>query len=197
VDGRIVLLRHGETEWSASGQHTGRTDLPLLPRGEDQVKAMVPELHRLLGGRPPALTLVSPMRRAAHTAEIAGLDPVTDPDLREVDYGELEGLTTPQIRARGPQWAGWTVWSGTLPGGETLAEAAARADRVLARAREALISGDVVLVGHGHMLRILGARWIGLGPEYGGRLILGTAALCVLAAEHGSEALVHWNLVRL
>jgi broad specificity phosphatase PhoE len=196
MTGRIVLVRHGETEWSASGQHTGRTDLPLLARGEEQAKALIPELYRLLGGHDPVLTLTSPLQRARRTAELAGLSAIPEPDLREVDYGELEGLTTPAIRERGPGWAGWTVWTGALPGGETLAEVAARADRVLARAALALPAGDVVLVAHGHLLRILGARWLGLEPQAGGHFMLGTAALCVLGAEHGSPAIVHWNLVR-
>jgi probable phosphoglycerate mutase len=186
-----VLLRHGETEWSLAGRHTGRTDLPLLPRGEAQAVAARSALEALLLGRPAALVLTSPLRRATRTAELAASGATRDADLREVDYGEFEGLTTPEIRRQRP---GWTVWTGDLPGGETLADVAERSDRVLARARAALDHGDVVLVAHGHLLRVLTACWLGLAPTAGQLFALGTAALCVLGTEHEAPAVIHWNL---
>jgi broad specificity phosphatase PhoE len=191
MSGRIILVRHGATEWSMSGQHTGRTDLPLLPAGEEQARALAPALHTLLSGRQPALVLTSPLQRAAVTAKIAGLAAEPEPDLREADYGEYEGLTTPQIREKKP---GWTVWTGELPGGETLAQVAERADRVLARARDALAGGDVVLFAHGHLLRVVAVRWLGLPPQAGAMFKLGTATLCVLGFDHETPAVVQWNV---
>jgi probable phosphoglycerate mutase len=185
--GQVWLIRHGATEWSESGRHTGRTDIPLTEAG---VRAAAP-VRPLLAGRRFALTLSSPRRRAVRTAELAGCRPEIDDDLQEWDYGDYEGLTTPQIREREP---GWTVWSGSLPGGETAAQVAARADRVIARARAAAQDGgDVALFAHGHLLRVLGARWIGEPPTFGERLLLGTAAICVLGDERGTPALARWN----
>jgi probable phosphoglycerate mutase len=190
--GRVILARHGETEWSASGQHTGgKTDIPLTPHGEEQAKALGPLLARSLRGRQPALALTSPLQRAARTAGLAGVPAEPDPDLCEVDYGDFDGLTTPQIRVEHP---GWTVWSGLLPHGETLTQVAERADRVLARVRAALPAGDVVLFGHGHLLRILAARWLELPPDGGRLLALNTATLSILGTEHGGPVLARWNL---
>jgi probable phosphoglycerate mutase len=191
TNGSLILIRHGETEWSANGRHTGLTDLPLTPRGKAHAVAVAPLLADLLGGRPPALVLTSPLRRAADTAELAGLTATPEPALHEVDYGDYEGLTTAQIREQKP---GWTVWTGDLPGGETLDQVAERVDRVLDRVRAALNEGDVVLIAHGHVLRILAARWLDLPPSEGRHFALGTAAVCVLGSEHETPVLVRWNL---
>jgi len=183
----IVLVRHGETEWSRSGQHTGVTDLPLLPEGEEQALTVAPKL----AGREFALVLSSPMQRARRTAELAGFgDRVeVDDDLRERNYGIYEGRKTKDIRVEHP---GWDVWRDDLPEGETLDELAARADRVIERALAA--DGDTLVFAHSHFLRELGARWIGLGPDGGGKLTLGTAAVCVLGFERERRVLRSWNV---
>jgi probable phosphoglycerate mutase len=185
---QLWLVRHGETEWSASGQHTSITDLPLTDAGERQAKA----LQGVLSGVEPALVLCSPRRRAVHTAELAGLnvDEVTE-DLAEWYYGEYEGLTTAEIRRSDPTWS---IWTHPAPGGESSAQVAVRADRVLTRALDALPDGPVVLVGHGHFSRVLGARWIGLPVAGGARLLLGTAAPSILGAQYGASTIVRWNL---
>ena len=164
----VVLVRHGETEWSRSGQHTGTTDLPLLPEGEAQAREVAPRL----AGREFALVLCSPMQRARRTAELAGFGDRAEPDadLKERDYGVYEGRTTKEIRVERP---GWDVWRDDCPGGETLEQLAARADRVIERALAA--DGDTLLFAHSHLLRELAGRWIGLGPDGGGKLRLGTA----------------------
>lgn len=184
----LWLIRHGETEWSRSGRHTSRTDLPLTPRGEKQAVA----LRQQLAGLRPSLVLCSPRRRAVDTAELAGL-PVDaiDDDLTEWDYGEYEGLTTAQIRERVP---GWSLWTHPLPEGETAVQVGARADRVLRRTLPYLDDGPVVLIAHGHISRVIGARWIGLSAADGQRLALGTAAPSVLGGEHGSPVVQRWNL---
>jgi len=158
--GRIFLLRHGETEWSTAGRHTGHTDVPLTQRGRRFAEAAGALGVRLRGHARPALVLTSPRRRARDTAALAGLhvDRV-DERLAEWDYGDCEGRTTPEIRETVP---GWTVWTHPCPGGETAEQVGLRADAVLADARDALPGGDVVLVGHGHFSRVLVARWIGL-----------------------------------
>jgi probable phosphoglycerate mutase len=182
----ILLIRHGETEWSLSGQHTGSTDLPLLPEGRERARA----LGRRLAGRDFALVLTSPMIRARETLELVGVGErieVTD-DLRELGYGEYEGLTTAKVRETRP---GWDLWQDGAPGGESLEAAAARADRVIERALNA--GGDVALFAHGHILRILGARWIELPPVVGGSLALGTAALCDLGFERERRVIWLWN----
>jgi probable phosphoglycerate mutase len=182
--GQVWLVRHGATEWSATGRHTGRTDLPLTADGEKAAAALRPLLarHRFV------LQLASPRQRAWRTAELAGCSPETDDDLQEWDYGDYEGLTTAQIREQRP---GWTIWDGPVPGGETAAQVAARADNVIARARGA--GGDVILFAHGHFLRVLGARWIGAAPTAGQHLLLGTSAVCVLGYERETPALARWN----
>jgi probable phosphoglycerate mutase len=182
----LLLARHGETEWSRSGQHTGRTDLPLTEAGERHAR----RLGERLAGREFALVATSPLQRARRTCELANLDSaatVVD-DLRELDYGRYEGLTTKQIREERP---GWDIWRDGTPDGETLPDAGARADRVIARALDA--GGDVVFFAHGHMLRVIGARWLALGPEAGGGLALGTAALCDLGFERERRVLWLWN----
>jgi len=182
----VLLVRHGETEWSRSGRHTSSTDVPLLDEGERAAEA----LGRRLAGRSFALVLSSPLIRARETARIAGLAgaAAVTVDLRELEYGSYEGLTTPEIRRERP---GWELWADGAPGGEPLAAAAERADRVIARAAEA--EGDVALFAHGHILRVIGARWIDLPAACAGRLLLGTAAVCELDTEHDRRAIRLWN----
>jgi probable phosphoglycerate mutase len=183
---RVVLVRHGETEWSSSGRHTGPTDVPLTDAGRDAARA----LGRRLAGRSFALVLTSPLARARDTCELAGLADraEVDPDLCEWDYGDYEGLTTVEIREHRP---GWSVWTGGVPNGETVAQVGARADRAIARVAAA--DGDVAVFAHGHFLRILTARWIGLAPDHGADLALSTAALCELGFEREHRAIWLWN----
>jgi probable phosphoglycerate mutase len=183
----IILVRHGETEWSATGRHTGRTDVALTATGRHEAG----RLGAVLRDRSPVLVLTSPRSRARDTAALAGLDAVVDDDLAEWDYGDYEGRTTPEIRAGVP---GWTVWTHEVPGGETAAQVAARADRVLVRV--ASVAGpddDVVIVAHGHLLRVLGARWVGQPAAFGQHLALGTASVCVLGHDHEVPAIDRWN----
>jgi len=189
---RVWLLRHGETEWSRSGQHTGRTDLPLTERGIDEARALTPTV----AGLDPCLVLCSPLQRARRTAELAGLrvDDVDD-DLVEWNYGEYEGRTTAEIREHDP---GWTVFRGPNPGGEEADAVAARADRVLRRVVEALTGSGgrpVVLIGHGHFSRVLGVRWIGYPAAAGASFQLDSAAPSVLGVQHGAPVIVHWNML--
>jgi broad specificity phosphatase PhoE len=184
---QLWLVRHGETEWSRTGRHTGRTDVPLTTRGEQQAR----DLRAGLAALDPALVLSSPRERARRTAELAGLTvDAIDDDLAEWDYGDYEGRTSAEIREHDPQW---TIFSGAVPDGETAAQVGARADRVLARAARSLDRGPVVLVAHGHICRVLGARWIGLAVADGARLQLYPASPCVLGVEHAVPQLVHWN----
>ena len=176
-----MLVRHGATEWSASGQHTSRTDIPLTEAGREAARALVL-------GREFALVLSSPRVRALQTAELAGFDPEIEPDLVEVDYGDYEGRTTPEIREQRP---GWTLWRDGSPGGETLAQAGERADRVIARALAA--DGDVAIFAHGHILRVLAARWIGLPAEQGARFALDTASVSELGFERETRVIARWN----
>jgi broad specificity phosphatase PhoE len=182
----VVLVRHGATEWSVSGQHTGRTDIPLTAQGEDQAR----EVGRLLAGRSFSLVLVSPLGRARETCRLVGYDgqAVVEPDLAEWDYGDYEGRTTVDIRRQVP---GWTVWSGPIPGGESLADVVARADRVVARALAA--DGPVALFGHGHILRVVAARWCELAGEEGKRFPLSTGTWCELGWEHEYRTVSRWN----
>jgi broad specificity phosphatase PhoE len=194
--GDLLLVRHGETEWSVSGRHTSWTDLPLTGHGEEQAKSLAP----LLTGRTYALALSSPLGRAIRTAELAGLPGVvTDPDLHEWDYGGYEGVTTAEIHRTRPDWDLWT--DGVPPGpqghpGESPAETGARADRVLARVDAALAegTGDVVLVAHAHFLRVLTARRLGLPPAEGRLFQLATATVSRLATEHGRPVIAEWNV---
>jgi broad specificity phosphatase PhoE len=182
----VWLFRHGETEWSRSGQHTGRTDLPLTDSGRQRAEG----LGRHLAGRPFALVLSSPLVRALDTCRLAGYGDqvqVTD-DLREWDYGAYEGRRTVDIRKERP---GWLLWKDGVPGGETAEQVGARAEAVLARAVAA--DGDVALFSHGHMLRVVGACWLGLGPVGGQLFALGTAALCRLGYEHDYRVIHVWN----
>jgi broad specificity phosphatase PhoE len=191
-NGRVFLLRHGETEWSLSGRHTGRTDIPLTERGRGLAKAAGELLTKLRGDEPPALVLTSPRSRARDTAELAGLriDGI-DERLAEWDYGECEGLTTEEIRQSVP---GWTIWTHPCPGGETAEQVGRRADSVLADARARLDAGDVVLVGHGHFSRVLASRWIGLPATEGVRFAMWAPSLSVLGDERGVPRLDGVNL---
>jgi probable phosphoglycerate mutase len=191
--GELVVLRHGQTEWSKSGQHTGVTDVPLLPEGEERAR----ELRGTLAGRHFAEVWVSPRQRARRTAELAGLHPtaVVD-DLVEMDYGAYEGRTTAEISAAlGRTWSVWRdpVVPGATPG-ETLEQVAARADRVLAAARPRLADGDVALVAHGHVLRVLTARYLQLAPQAGALFALPAGSYGVLGQEHARPALTGWGL---
>jgi probable phosphoglycerate mutase len=186
AEGQLWLVRHGETEWSASGQHTGRTDVPLTPAGERQAAA----LGRFLAKRSFALVLSSPLGRARETCRLAGYGEqalVTD-DLREWDYGDYEGRKTVDIRKEVP---GWTIWSGPVPRGETIEQVAGRTRRVIDRAVAA--GGDVALFAHGHVLRVLAACWLGLAPDGGRVLALGTASVSVLGHERETRVITTWN----
>ncbi|MBZ9640555.1 histidine phosphatase family protein [Streptomyces sp. PSKA30] len=191
--GDLLLVRHGETEWSVTGQHTSWTDLPLTGHGEEQAKSLAP----LLSGRTFALALTSPLGRAIRTAELAGLTgAVPDPDLHEWDYGGYEGVTTREIHRTRPDWYLWT--DGVPPGpqghpGESPAEVGARADRVLSRVGDALAEGDVVLVAHAHFLRVLAARRLGLPPRDGRLFQLATGTVSRLSTEHGRPVVAEWN----
>jgi broad specificity phosphatase PhoE len=183
----VVLIRHGETEWSATRRHTSYTDLDLAATGVRQAAA----LGSRLTGRTFAAVISSPRRRAVRTAEIAGLTITdVDEDLAEWNYGEYEGITTREIRQRRPDW---DLWTQGCPGGESPADLQRRLDRLWSKAGPLLDRGDVALVGHGHSLRVAGARWIGLPASGGGRLTLDTATLCALGYEHGRQVILHWN----
>lgn len=184
----IWLVRHGETEWSRSGQHTSRTDLTLTLEGERQAE----HLKRMLVGHSFALVLSSPMKRALETCRLVGLTQgvtfETSDDLREWDYGDYEGLTTTEIQKSAP---GWTIFTGSVPNGETVEQVGTRADRVISFALAA--EGDVALFGHGHLLRVLAARWVGIEPSEGRLLALSTASLSVLGYERETRVIRLWN----
>ena len=184
---QVVLVRHGETEWSANGRHTSRTDLPLTEAGRSRAESLASELS----GRDFSLVLCSPLRRARETCELAGFGEVAEAceDLHEWDYGDYEGLTTPQIWAERPDWF---LWRDGCPGGESPPEIQARADRLLERVRNA--PGDTILFAHGHILRVLAARWTAQPAAFGARLALGAGALSTLGYERDTEVLRAWNL---
>jgi broad specificity phosphatase PhoE len=182
----LWLIRHGETEWSRSGAHTGRTDIPLTAAGCERAVAV----GQYLEARPFAGVLVSPLVRARETCRLAGYEnAVIDSDLCEWDYGDYEGRTTPQIQAERP---GWSLWTDGVPNGETVAQVAARAERVIARALP--VEGDIALFAHGHILRVLAARWLGLPPEDGRLFALGTATVSTLGYERETRVITRWNL---
>jgi broad specificity phosphatase PhoE len=192
--GQLILLRHGETEWSMSGRHTGRTDIPLTARGEAAAAALAPALAR----RQIRAVFTSPAIRAVRTAKLAGLpNAKPDPDLWEWDYGGYEGRTTPQIQAERP---GWYLWrDGVIPGdaehpGETVAQVGLRADAVLARVDPLLADADVALVAHGHVLRVLTARWLQLDPDDGRLFRLDTGTFSTLGTEHDYPVILTWNV---
>lgn len=182
----LWLVRHGETEWSAAGRHTGRTDLPLTPAGEDAAR----QLGIRLAGTEFGRVLTSPLVRARETCRLAGLADRAEvlPDLREWDYGDYEGLTTAQIRE---ERSGWSLWADGCPDGESAAEVGVRADKVISDVRAG--RGPVVAFSHGHLLRVLAARWIGLAPETGALLSLDTASVSVLGYEREQPVIRNWN----
>jgi broad specificity phosphatase PhoE len=184
----LWLIRHGETEWSRSGAHTSRTDIPLTDTG----RARAAEIGRYLAGHRFALVLTSPMARARETCRLAGFGDAaqTDPNLREWDYGDYEGLTTTEIQKDRP---GWSLWKDGTPNGESADQAAARTQSVIARALEA--PGDVALFAHGHILRILTATWLGLPPNCGRLFALATASLSTLGYERETRVITRWNLL--
>jgi broad specificity phosphatase PhoE len=183
---RCVLVRHGETQWSLEGRHTGRTDLPLLPEGVEQARALRPQL----AGFAFRTVLTSPLLRARETCELAGLgrDAVVDPDLAEWDYGAYEGVTTSEIRAERP---GWDLFADGVPDGESTEDVAGRVDRVIERVRSS--DGAVACVAHSHVLRVLAARWIGLEPSFGRSLVLDPGSFSELGWEREHPVVVSWN----
>ena len=184
---RVVAIRHGQTDWSLSGQHTSITDLALTAEGREEAGRLAPIVSRVSF----TTVLTSPMQRARETCALLGLAEraIVDRDLMEWSYGEYEGLTTKEIQARRP---GWSVFVDGCPGGESPSEVATRVDRVIARLRA--MEGDVAVFAHGHLLRVLAARWIGLPPAAGGQFLLDTATISVLAYERGVPALRRWNV---
>jgi broad specificity phosphatase PhoE len=182
----LWLARHGDTAWTVSRQHTGRTDLPLNDDGERAARA----LRGLLDGRAYDLVLSSPLRRARDTARLAGFEPEIDERLRELDYGDYEGITTAQIHATRP---GWDLWRDGCPGGETADDVGARMDELVARIR-AEARERALVFGHGHALRVLAARWLGLPAIEGRVFVLGPAGVAVLGSEHGRPAIRRWGL---
>ena len=183
----IWLGRHGETEWTISGRHTGSTDIPLTDRGREEARL----LGRSFAGVEFAAVISSPLSRAAETARLAGLEPRLDDRLVEWDYGDYEGRTTAEIKRERPDW---DLWRDGCPGGETAAEVGERLEPLLEELR-ALDGGRVAVFGHGHCLRVLAGCWLRLGPEAGRALLLGTASLSVMGTEHGSPVIASWNLV--
>lgn len=189
ADGVVVVARHGETEWSATLRHTGRTDVALTQRGREQAEA----LAVVVGSRRFAQVLTSPLQRAAETCRLAGVaDATVVDDLVEWDYGEVDGLTTPQIRER-LGIDGWSAWTHGAPGGESVAQVSARADRVVERLLAS--EGDVLVFSHGHLLRAVAARWAQLDLAAGRRLMLETGRVGVLGFDRGLRAIESWNLL--
>jgi broad specificity phosphatase PhoE len=183
---KVYLLRHGETEWSLNGRHTGVTDIPLTENGRKLARQLQPILAR----EKFVMVLTSPLQRARDTCEIAGLATLAsvDRDLMEWNYGEYEGLTTDQIRQTRPDWS---VFRDGCPGGESPLQVGARADRIVAKVRA--VDGNVALFSHGHILRVLAARWINLSASYGENFLLDTATLNVLGYYRESPAFKIWN----
>lgn len=184
--GELWLVRHGETQWSRDGRHTSVTDLPLTDAGERAAR----KLRERLADVAMDLVLCSPRRRALDTAALAGFaDPTLEPDLVEWDYGDYEGVTTPQIRERDP---GWWLWTDGCPGGESPQEVAERLDRVIERVRSH--GGRVLALAHGHSLRVLAARWLGMPVEAGASFLLNTSTVSVLAWDRGTPVVDRWNV---
>lgn len=185
---QVWLVRHGETEWARLMRHTGRTDVPLTGLGREQGQA----LGRRLAGRRFALVLTSPMSRATETARLAGFggEAAIEPDLREWDYGDLEGRLTSDIVKDFP---GWSIWTGPWPGGETADQVGSRADRVVGRCLDPGVHGDVLIFGHGHLLRVLAARWLEQPPTSGGMFALGTATVSILGWDREQPVIETWN----
>jgi broad specificity phosphatase PhoE len=181
----LWLIRHGATEWSRARRHTGRTDVPLTPDGEQAARALKPRLD----GVSFDLVLASPLRRARETAELAGLSPQLEPLAQEWDYGEYEGATTPDVQAMRP---GWSIWTSSVPGGETLEEVAGRADQVIARVRREA-GRRAVLVAHAHFLRVLAVRWLGRPAGLAENFNLLTSTISVVAFDRGIPVIDRWN----
>jgi broad specificity phosphatase PhoE len=182
---KVVLVRHGETEWSRDLKHTGRTDVPLTDEGKRQAKRVVEALR----GREFALVLASPLRRALETARLAGSEPELRDELMEWDYGDYEGLRTAEVRQTVPDW---TVWTHPVPNGETVEEVGRRVDRVLEEIRA--VEGDVLIFAHGHVLRVLTARWLKLPPADGRLFALDPATLSTVGYEREQPVMLSWNL---
>ena len=184
---KVYLARHGETEWTKTGQHTGRTDIPLTPDGEDDAKL----IGRRLAHLSFTTIITSPLQRAKRTSELAGFAATIDADLMEWDYGDYEGKKTVDIRKLHP---GWQLLADGAPNGETGAQVAARADRVVARLKA--MTGNVLVFAHGHYLRVLAARWVGADVAFAAHLLLGTSSISVLSFDHGKldePAIMLWN----
>ena len=186
MNSTIYLIRHGETEWAKNGRHTGRTDIPLTDTGREQAGFLLPIFDEVIFTR----ILSSPLQRALETAKLAGLSSRVEPDkeLLEWDYGDYEGLTTQQIRDRVP---GWSIWTHPCPNGETIDQISQRADRVVVTLRS--IAGNAAIFSHGHFLRVLVSRWIGLSPDHGSRFLLGTSTLSILGYENELPVIKTWN----
>ena len=182
----VYLIRHGETEWARNGRHTGRTDIPLTDTGRTQAGFLLPIFDEVAFSH----ILSSPLKRALETARLAGVGNRVElvPDLMEWDYGDYEGITSSQIHEKVPDWS---VWTHPCPNGETIDQVATRADRVIARVRAQ--EGNTALFSHGHLLRVLAARWLGFEPAYGKYFMLGTSTLSILAYEGSTPAIKTWN----
>lgn len=180
----LVLIRHGETEWSRSGQHTGRTDLPLTEVGRTEARSIASAVANINFSS----AFASPLQRAWETAQLVGLDPVSDDDLLEWDYGRYEGVTTAHTRKTIPDWS---VWTHEIVGGESVDEVGARADRAIGRLSP--LDGPVAVVAHGHFLRVFAARWLGLDPREGRRFVLNTSTLSLLGWERENRVIKRWN----
>jgi broad specificity phosphatase PhoE len=186
LNSTIYLIRHGETEWAKNGRHTGRSDISLTDAGREQAGFLLPIFDDVKFDR----ILSSPLQRALETAKLAGLSPMVelDEELLEWDYGDYEGLTTKQIRER---VSDWSIWTHLCPNGETIEQISQRADRVVARLRST--AGNVAIFSHGHFLRILVSRWIGLSADHGSRFLLGTSTLSILGYENETPVIKTWN----
>lgn len=186
---QVWLVRHGETAWSRTGQHSGRNDLPLTPHGEQEAL----QVKELLAAQSFDRVLCSPLQRARRTCELAGMLAAAeiDPDLQEWDYGGCTGYTQDQLRER---WPGWTIWRGPVPNGESLADIAARAQRVAVKLRT--LSGRTLVFAHGHFLRVLTTQWLGMPPENAAHFALETSAYCILGEDAGYPAIRAWNIKR-
>ena len=186
----LWLIRHGETEWAISGQHTGITDIPLTDRGRERAKGIREYLHH----RSFKKVFVSPLGRARETCAIAGYgdQAIVDPNLAEWNYGDFEGKTTPEIREKYPDWL---IWNGPVPNGETIEQVGQRTDKVIARSLAELGTegGAIALFAHGHVLRILTARWLELAPDGGRLFALGTGSVSVLGLERDQRVIQEWN----
>lgn len=188
----LYLIRHGETEWSRTHRHTGRTDIPLTEQGEGEARLLAPAFQRLLAGAEPALVLTSPSQRAVRTAELAGFGESMqiDPDLMEWDYGDFEGITTAEIKQRAPDWQ---LFLDGCPGGELAVDVGRRAARIVERVRAA--DGDTLVFSHGHFSRVLASCWLGLPPDQGRLFTLATTAVSMLGYEHdrSEPVILRWN----